>query len=184
MSWPRQSRGSRPAPTSSRSARCRASRHPSTRCSSAPRAACCLQTSRAMRCRRRGRTRARRSPLCSQLILPRRRRAPAPTTANSTARLANADRAKTHWSSIVPSRHSLLQPGLEERLLAGLGEFVDVLLHAGLDPTLAGWHLTAELSDVGFADLQDCPCARTHLLLRHRTRCGEQQDGTRHQYYL
>src|SRR6266436_10282379 len=104
---------------------------------------------------------------------------PAPTTANSTARLANADRAKTHWSSIVASRHSLLQPGLEERLLAGLGEFVDVLLHAGLDPTLAGWHLTAELSDVGFADLQDCPCARTHLLLRHRTRCGEQQDGTR-----
>jgi hypothetical protein len=78
---------------------------------------------------------------------------------------------------------SLLQPGLKERFLARLGKLVDVLLHAGLDPALAGRDLAAEARNVGFAGLQDNSCTRTHLL-RHRTRCGQQQYGADSQDFL
>jgi hypothetical protein len=75
---------------------------------------------------------------------------------------------------------SLSQPGLKERFLARLGKLVDVLLHAGLDPALAGRNLTAKPRDVGFARAENCSSTRTHLLC-HRTRCGEQHDRARSQ---
>src|SRR5271165_190564 len=55
-------------------------------------------------------------------------------------------------------------------------------LHAGLDPALAGLNLTAEMRDIGLACLKDRPRTGPHL--RHRARCGEQQDSAGHQDFL
>src|SRR5262249_40304342 len=89
------------------------------------------------------------------------------------------------WIFLRPPRRaksSLSQPGLKERFLARIGKLVDVLLHAGLDPALAGLDLAAEVRDVGLACAKNGPRPLAHL--RHRTRSRDQQDDGGSQRFL
>ena len=47
----------------------------------------------------------------------------------------------------------LLKLGKQQRILAGLGQFGEVLLHAGLDTAAAGLDVRASFLSVGLADL-------------------------------
>ena len=65
-----------------------------------------------------------------------------------------ADRAQFHAVVVCDARLLLLKPGKQQRILAGLGQFGEVLFHAGLDMAAARLNAGAFLLRVRLTGLR------------------------------